>query len=119
MAWMVYEKNEVYNKPVISIRSGGRMGFNDSARKYFGENRFVILNIDVEGRKIGVKPVSSKSEPGARPVRLAKYDAFVLAEDFLKDYGLFDHKGKLVTTWSKELEMLVADFPAITEENIL
>lgn len=108
MPFVAFEESG--NSPTISIRANGRIGFNNEARKLIGDADYVVLYINAEDQQIGIKPVHDESIPGARYVRRPRGDAFILAEDFLKKFGLDHIRDRLICRWDKEAVMLVADY---------
>lgn len=118
MPFVAFEKNGLGDRPTISIRANGRIGLNKEARDILGENKYVVLYINKEESKIGIRPVSSDKVPGARFVRKPQRDAFFLALDFLEEFDL----KRLITkrlpcNWEKETGMLVASYPASSVED--
>ena len=111
-----YEKNET-GKVVLSIRKNGRIGLNQEAKRRLAANDYVVLYIDREERKIGVKPVPEGSVPGARKVKKPDNDAFFLAEDFLTEFNLKSLERKnLKCTWDSATAMFILDYSAIYGE---
>lgn len=114
MALVAYEKSGSIDNPSLSIRKGGRVGLNKGARDILGDKNYIVLYIDRDERKIGVKPVALNSVPGARFVRRPDRDAFFLALDFLEEFELTGLIGKkLLCRWDKEALMLVASYANI------
>lgn len=114
-----YEKNET-GKVVLSIRKNGRIGLNQVAKRILAANDYVVLYIDKEEKKIGVKPVAEGSAPGARKVKKPENDAFFLAEDFLTDFKLKNLERKpLKCTWDSATSMFIVDYSDVQGESHL
>jgi hypothetical protein len=99
-------------RPRASIRSNGQIGFNHGSVKRFDMQKFshVVLFYDKDDRKIGIRLINDKSEPGASTLITRSGNGTVSARSFLEYYQLLPK----VTTqydieWDEANKLLVMD----------
>jgi len=100
-------------QPSISIRKNGTMGVNAvCVDKYFGECRYIEYYYDRDGKRIGLKPVKTKTEE-CYPVFFSKRSksGTIAARKFFEYYGI-DYKSgtkRYEVHWDDENKFIVAD----------
>jgi len=113
MVWERFTLTGRNIKPKATIRKGGQIGLNNAViNKYkLDKFKYVVLFIDKEQKKIGIKPTNDEQEEGVRKLRLSKYGASIPAKNFIELYRLEQiKKRKLNCIWDRKDNMLVAEF---------
>lgn len=113
MGWIKYTISGRSTKPRITIRKGGQIGLNDTTVKQYklDNYKFVVLFIDEEELKIGIKPTIDAKEEGIRKFSVGKYGASIPAKGFIQTYKLDEiKKRQLDCSWDEKNKMLVANY---------
>ncbi len=113
MAWEKFTLSGRSIKPKVTIRKGGQLGLNNAVISQYGLNKFryVILFIDKEAKKLGLKPTNDNKEDGLRKLRITKYGASIPAKNFIELYKLDQiKKRQLECIWDKKDNMIVCNY---------
>lgn len=112
---MAWEKFTLTSKgsPKLTIRSGGQIGINESCveRYELAKYKYIVLLIDKDEKKIGIKFTNIENEEHSKPINFSKYGITIYAKNFVEFYGLDKiKKKKLDCIWDEAGQMLVASY---------
>ena len=113
MSWGRFTLSGRSIKPKVTIRKGGQIGLNNPVITNYELNKYkyVVLFIDNETKKIGIKPVNDEKEEGIRKLRISKYGVSIPAKNFIEHYKLDQiKKRQLDCSWDKKEAMIVAKY---------
>ena len=99
--------------PKLTIRKGGQIGLNSMAVKKFklDKFKFIILQINKEETKIGIKPTNNENEEGARKFKIIQGGATIHAKNFIEYYELNKIKERrMICDWDEENKMIFVKY---------
>ena len=114
MAWVKFisKARQRDSSPTLSIWKKGQLCLNKRAVSDFNlqKSKYVVLYMDVQAKRIGVKPIDSFEE-GALKLRAYKWGDLVWAQKFSIQYGLNGMKYRqLPCEWDDDEKMIVARY---------
>ena len=113
VAWEIFDFKGKTVTPKMTIRRGGQIGLNGAAvTKYeLGKYQYVILKIDREEQKIGIKFTNNIEEKGVKSFRVVQGGVSIAAKNFIEHYELNKIKEKrLKCEWNENEEMIIAEY---------
>ncbi len=100
------------NKPKISIRSNGQIGFNMAAIEKFQlkRHKFAVLFYDKQKRMIGIVPTGNKEDEGAVKLQVRPTSASISGKSFLDYYEIHHEKTRRFSAVMRQEDgMIVVD----------
>ena len=111
--WETFDFSGKTATPKLSIRKGGQIGLNSAAVDRYKLNRykFVVLKINKEDEKMGLRFTNDENEKGVRKLNIVQGGISLSAKNFIEYYGINKIKeSKLDCEWDEKEEMIIAKY---------
>jgi hypothetical protein len=111
--WETFEFGGKTVTPKLTIRKGWQIGLNSAAVERFNLNKynFVVLMINKDDQKIGLKFTNNQNEKGVKKLRIVQGGVSLPAKGFIEYYDLYKIKEKkMLCEWHENEEMIIAKY---------